>query len=240
MGFCGDEKHRQSGGTAGADISATDAWDVRTDASDVVVAVLDTGVHYGHEDLAANMWDGAALGFPNHGWNFVDNTDDPYDIDGHGTHCAGTIGAAGNNAKGVAGVAWNVKIMAVKILNDLGSGTTDMALGGYEWVLARKNAGVNIVAINASYGGDPYSQIEENAIAALGDAGILRAAAGIMVSIMMLTQIIRHPTTSLISFVAPPTETTIQPLSRRRSYNSERSVHPQPGARFVYGAGCNN
>jgi subtilisin family serine protease len=167
----------QSGGTAGADISATDAWDVRTDASDVVVAVLDTGVHYGHEDLAANMWDGAALGFPNHGWNFVDNTDDPYDIDGHGTHCAGTIGAAGNNAKGVAGVAWNVKIMAVKILNDLGSGTTDMALGGYEWVLARKNAGVNIVAINASYGGDPYSQIEENAIAALGDAGILFVAA---------------------------------------------------------------
>ena len=163
----------QTGGTKGADIGAAEAWSVRTDASSVVVAVVDTGVHYAHEDLAANMWDGSALGFPNHGWNIVDDTNDPYDAQSHGTHCAGTIAAVGNNALGVTGVAWNARIMAVKVLSDRGSGSSALAVGGYDWVLARKNQGVNVVAISASIGGWNPSVVEREAIAALGNAGIL-------------------------------------------------------------------
>jgi len=163
----------QTGGTAGADIGATEAWSVGRNASSVVVAVLDTGVHFTHEDLAANMWDGSPLGFPNHGWNFADGTDDPYDVQSHGTHCAGTIAAVGNNAVGVAGVAWNARIMAVKVLSDRGFGSSAVAVAGYDWVLARKNQGVNVVAINASFGGWEPSAVEREAIAALGNAGIL-------------------------------------------------------------------
>ena len=167
----------QTGGTPGADIGATEAWAIRTDASGAVVAVLDTGVYYAHEDLAANMWDGSALGFPNHGWNFADDSDDPYDMFIHGTHCAGMIAAVGNNALGTAGAAWNARIMAVKILDDEGMGTSAMALAGYDWVLARKKHGVNVVAINASFGGSDPSDLEREAIAALGDAGVLFIAA---------------------------------------------------------------
>lgn len=163
----------QTGGTKGADIGAAEAWSVRTDASSVVVAVVDTGVHYAHEDLAANMWDGSALGFPNHGWNIVDDTNDPYDAHSHGTHCAGTIAAVGNNVLGVTGVAWNARIMAVKVLSDRGSGSSALAVGGYDWVLARKNQGVNVVAISASIGGWNPSVVEREAITALGNAGIL-------------------------------------------------------------------
>lgn len=167
----------QSSGTAGVDIDAANAWDTQTDASQTVVAVLDTGVHYTHEDLAANMWNGTALGFPHHGWNCIDGDDNPYDLQGHGSHCAGTIGAVGNNAIGVTGVAWKVKIMAVKVLDDEGTGTSASAIAGYNWVLARKKQGVNVVAINASYGGGGASDSERYAIAALGDAGIIFVAA---------------------------------------------------------------
>ncbi len=88
------------------------------------------------------MWDGSALGFTTHGWNFVDNTKIRTMLIAM-VPCAGTIGAVGNNAKGVAGVAWSVKIMAVKVLNDLGYGATSWAIDRYNWVLARKNRGVN-------------------------------------------------------------------------------------------------
>ncbi len=163
-----------TGGTAGADISATDAWTIRTSAPDKVVAVLDTGVNASHPDLAANMWRDAA---GKCGYDFVNNDDDPEDDGRHGTHVAGIIGAVGNNALGVCGVAWNVKIMAVKVLNGLGSGTTDNVVRGFEWILAKKKEGVDIVAVNASLGGGPYSEIEKLAIAALGNENVILVAA---------------------------------------------------------------
>ncbi len=126
----------QNGGTPDADIDAPEAWDIGTGSTDIVVAVIDTGVDYTHPDLAANMWvnpgeipangiddDGNGYIDDVHGYDFVNNDGDPMDDHYHGTHCAGTIGAVGNNSQGVAGVNWHVKIMAVKFL-DAGGGQT--------------------------------------------------------------------------------------------------------------------
>ncbi|MDP2300235.1 MAG: S8 family serine peptidase, partial [Actinomycetota bacterium] len=128
-------------GTADADIDAPEAWDITTGSRDVVIAVIDTGIDYNHPDLAPNIWvnpgevpgngiddDGNGYIDDVHGWNAVANNGNPMDDHGHGTHCAGTIGAAGDNGRGVTGVNWNVSLMAVKMLNANGSGTTADAI----------------------------------------------------------------------------------------------------------------
>src|SRR5262249_29205236 len=105
-------------GTSGADIHASQAWGITTGNSNQVVAVIDTGMDYMHEDLAANAWtstaayslmvNGATINCPvgSHGFNAVNNSCDPMDDNGHGTHVSGTIGAVGNNGIGVVGVNW--------------------------------------------------------------------------------------------------------------------------------------
>ena len=105
-------------GTIGFDIDAESAWDQITDCRSAVVAVLDTGINYTHQDLTGNLWDGSGSGFPNHGFDFIDNDNDPMPTGGgedHGTHVAGTIGATGNNSIGVAGVCWRASIMSVRV-----------------------------------------------------------------------------------------------------------------------------
>ncbi|KKS12070.1 MAG: Peptidase S8 and S53, subtilisin, kexin, sedolisin [Candidatus Daviesbacteria bacterium GW2011_GWB1_41_5] len=110
-------------------IDAEKAWDVTTGSNNIVVGVVDSGVDYNHEDLAANIWSnpGGIWGCPagTHGYNAIYGkfyTCNPMDDDGHGTKMAGSIGGIGNNGIGVAGVNWNVRIMALKFLNSLGSG----------------------------------------------------------------------------------------------------------------------
>ncbi len=123
------------------DIDAAEAWEVTTGSSSVVVAVIDTGVDYTHPDIAANMWtnlgeiagngiddDGNGLIDDIHGYDFYNNDGDPMDDHYHGTHVAGTIGAVGNNGLGVAGVNWNVRIMALKFLGATGYGVTADAI----------------------------------------------------------------------------------------------------------------
>lgn len=95
-------------------------WDMGYTGQEVVVAVLDTGVNYNHEDLSDNMW--THPDFPFHGWNFVNNHNNPMDYHGHGTHCAGTV--AGNGAAGSqTGMAPSAKIMALQVLGADGGGT---------------------------------------------------------------------------------------------------------------------
>lgn len=157
--------------TADADIDAPEGWAIRKDAPGVVVAVTDTGIKYNHEDLAENMWTHPTNG--SHGFDAYENDNDPMDTGGHGTHCAGTIGARGGNSKGLTGVAWSVKLMAVRFLGPNG-GTTSDAIRSVNY--SRLN-GADI--ISASWGGGGYSQGLYDAIKACADAGIpFVAAAG--------------------------------------------------------------
>jgi len=139
-------------GTSGSDIDAESAWDQITDCSSKVVAVIDTGVNYTHQDLAANMWDGSGAGIPNHGWDFVDGDNNPLPTGGgedHGTHVAGTIGAVGDNNAGVTGVCWQASIMSVRVLDENGSGETADIISGIQFA-ADNGASV----INMSLGGE--------------------------------------------------------------------------------------
>ncbi|HWS48727.1 MAG TPA: S8 family serine peptidase [Candidatus Methanoperedens sp.] len=167
-------------GTSGADIDVRRAWALTTGSTEVVVAVIDSGVAYNHPDLSGVMWDGTsckdedgnALGGCLHGYDYrYDSEDnDPLPTDSsHGTHVAGTIAAERNNSKGIAGVAPNVKIMALKF--DLSSTAAAKAID-----FATQN-GVKI--INASWGGNSPSSTIYDAIVRFETAGgIFVAAAG--------------------------------------------------------------
>ncbi|MHC4620975.1 MAG: S8 family serine peptidase, partial [Planctomycetota bacterium] len=159
----------QTGGTSDADIDAPEAWDLETDANEIVVAVIDTGVDYNHPDLTANMWTDAN---GCHGYDFVNDDNDPMDDHFHGTHCAGIIGAVGDNNTGVTGVCWNVKIMALKFLDDEASGTTANAIAAIEYAV--DNGGD---VLSNSWGGTYYSQPLKDAIEAADANSLLFVAA---------------------------------------------------------------
>ena len=159
----------QNGGTADADIDAPEGWDVLASASNIVVAVLDTGVRYTHEDLASNMWVNPSDG--GHGFNALNGTNNPKDDNGHGTLVSGVLGAVGNNGRGIVGVAWQVQIMACKCLDSAGNGSDSDLIAGIDY--ARTN-GARI--INTSLDSSGYSQALSNAVLSARDAGIIFVA----------------------------------------------------------------
>ena len=178
-----------SNGTPGDDIHALEAWGITTGSSNVVIGLIDTGVDYNHEDLAANMYrntadcnnngvddDGNGYADDCYGIDALDNTSDPMDQVGHGTHVAGIMGAVGNNGIGVTGVNWNVRILTCKFLGFSG-GTDDGAIACLNYMATMKDRGVNIVATNNSWGGYGFSQALYDAIDAQRQRGILFVAA---------------------------------------------------------------
>jgi subtilisin family serine protease len=178
----------QRGGKQGADISAMHAWLTTTGSDKVVVAVLDSGVDYTHEDLAPNMWKRPGsiaayhddqLGTINdeNGFNAIDYSGDPMDQNGHGTHCAGIVGAEGGNNIGITGVNWKVRIMPLKFMNAGGFGTTKDAIEAINYVIDRKKAGVNVRIISASWGGTQRSRSLEEVIRKAYENDILFVAA---------------------------------------------------------------
>ena len=178
----------QNGGKAHADIDAVKAWTKTRGSADVVVAVLDSGVDYGHVDLVGNMWmrpenlpqyfdDELGSFNDERGFSVDPEAKDPMDDNGHGTHVAGIIGAEGDNGVGIAGVNWNVQIMPLKFLGRGGFGTTKDAIEAINYAIDRKQQGVNLRIINASWGSTSKSKALEDAIRAAGDAGILFIAA---------------------------------------------------------------
>lgn len=150
------------------DIDAPEAWNLSTGSQDVIVAVVDTGVQYNHPDLSANMWRDSN-GY--YGYDYYNNDNNPYDDNGHGTHCAGTIGGVGNNGVGVTGVNWNVKIMALKFLGSGGSGSTADAISAINYA---NTHGADV--ISNSWGGGSYSQSLKDVIAA--SSAVVVCAAG--------------------------------------------------------------
>lgn len=150
--------------TAGNDMNLESAWSVKTDCRSVVVAVVDSGVNYNSEDLSANMWAGNAK----HGQNFASDAaigvnSDPMDLNGHGTHVAGIIGAVGNNAKGGVGVCWQASIMAVRVMDALGSGSTSTIIQGINYAVTNGAKVINM-SLGGTGGFDPlYSDAITNA-----------------------------------------------------------------------------
>jgi subtilisin family serine protease len=180
----------QTGGLAGVDINAPEAWDITTGSRSVVIAVVDSGVDISHPDLAANIWrnpgeipgngiDDDRNGYVDDvsGWDFVANDNTPDDGNGHGTHVAGTIGGVGNDGRGVVGVNWEVSILPLKFLDELGFGSTAGAIAALNYATTLRNAGVNIVATNNSWGGGGYSAALRAVIARHDAAGMLFVAA---------------------------------------------------------------
>jgi len=179
----------QTGGQPDADIDAPEAWNIQT-GNPIVVGVIDSGVDYNHPDLAANIWtnpdeiagnlmDDDSNGYIDdvRGWDFAFNDNNPMDVDGHGTHVAGTIAATGNNNLGVIGVAWDkAKIMPLRFLDDTGSGATSNAILAIDYAVAE-----NVKITNNSWGGliPIPSQALEDAITAFEEnGGLFVAAAG--------------------------------------------------------------
>ncbi len=175
----------QTGGVADADIDAPEAWGLTTGSRTVRVGVIDTGIDYNHPDLAANIWtntgeipangkddDGNGYVDDVRGWDFVNNDADPMDDQSHGTHCAGTIGGVGNNGTGVAGVNWQVSLVALKFLSASGSGALSDAIEAVAYA-----NGLNLDLTSNSWGGGGFSQALHDVIAAANTAGHLFVAA---------------------------------------------------------------
>ncbi len=193
----GQDSPSGSQGEPGADIDVMKAWAKSKGSKEIIVGVIDTGIDYTHPDLVANMWinekerdgikgkddDGNGWTDDVFGWNFDTRPfkqpyygqlgyPDPMDDNSHGTHCAGVIGAKANNFKGIAGVNWNVRLMAIKYLDKNGSGSA--------WDSARaiKYGIVNKADIlSASWGGEGQSSLTHHMIKKANEAGILFVAA---------------------------------------------------------------
>ena len=149
-------------GTADADIDAPEAWEITKGTPALIVAVIDSGLDKNHPDLADNLVTG---------YDFVDDDNEPEDLNGHGTHVAGIIGAVSNNARGVTGVSWNVKIMPLKALDKSGEGNTFDVVDAIAFA-ASNNAKI----INMSFNGSAYSQTFYNSIKACPDILFIAAA----------------------------------------------------------------
>ncbi len=184
-----------------ANIQAEGAWAATHGSPDVVVAVLDTGIDYHHPDLTENKWvnpteipgngkddDGDGYIDDVYGFNAVTDTcsdttclhpaGDPLDDDtstqGHGTRLAGIIGAVGNNSLGIAGVGWHTKLMPIKIRHEPDrQGSLDLVLSGMDYLITKRNQGVNIPLAHLSILISNYSLSLQNGIDAARDAGIL-------------------------------------------------------------------
>lgn len=169
------------GNNWGADlVKAPETWAKGYTGQGVVVAVLDTGVDYNHQDLSSNIWtnskeipgngkddDGNGYIDDYYGWNFDGNNNSTLDVNGHGTHVSGTI-AGVNNGYGVTGIAYNSKIMPVKVLDDEGSGSYSAIANGIYYAV---DNGADV--INLSLGGGRSNDTLQKAIEYASSKGVI-------------------------------------------------------------------
>jgi len=174
-------------------IGAEQAWNTTTGLDSIVIAIADSGVDFNHPDLAANIWSAPETfsvniggqtincGAGSHGFNTISNNCDPLDDHNHGSHVAGIIGAVGNNSQGVAGVNWNVRLMAVKWLNSSNSGFLSNAIKAIEFAIQARQrfgaaGGANVQIINNSWWMGGFSQAVLDEIRFAQDNGMLFVA----------------------------------------------------------------
>ncbi len=172
---------------------AADAWAAgKTCSSDIVIGVIDEGMHVGHKDLKDNVLsvpgeipgngiddDGNGYVDDVNGWDFVSDDASVFDgsADDHGTHVSGTIGGKGGNGQGVAGVCWNIKLVSGKFLGANGGTTADAILAVDYMTDLKTRHGLNMPATSNSWGGGGFSQGLKDAITRAGNADILFVAA---------------------------------------------------------------
>lgn len=176
-------------------IDAPSAWNMETGDDSILVAVIDTGIDAGHQDLVDNMWENSGeIGTDDegndkksngldddgngyvddwHGWDFYNDDNNPADDHSHGTHCAGTIGAVGNNSYGVAGVCWDISLVGVKILGADGTGASDNEI--VNGILYASSLGARVQ--NNSWGGYGSSVVLGEAIETINSNEVLFVAA---------------------------------------------------------------
>ena len=186
------ENTGQGGGTPDADVDATEAWDLTTGDTNVIVAVLDTGIDYEHEDLAPQAWfnsaesgpfstnalDDDGNGYTNdwRGWDFYYGDNNPMDGDGHGTHCSGIIGAVGDNGIGVAGICWRVRIMPLKIMSDDACGKLSFLTDVMRAIEYAVRKGAKILSNSYWFSTEGYSQGVADMITMACSKGVLFVA----------------------------------------------------------------
>ena len=178
-------------GTSGVDTQFISAWRLSKPVSgEVVVGVVDTGTDITHPDLTSNLWknpgeiagngiDDEGNGYIDdvNGYNFTNNTGSVTDSGFHGTHVAGTVAAVGKNNTGVIGLDYRAKVLPLKVSSDGNSMANSTIIAAYNYAITLKQSGVNIVALNASFGGSSFSTTDLTAISALRGAGIILCAA---------------------------------------------------------------
>jgi len=177
--------------TSDIDIDAPEAWDISQGSNSVIVGVIDTGIQTNHPDLSTNIWtnpgeiggngiddDGNGYIDDVHGVNTITSSGTLTDDNGHGSHCAGVIGASTNNGTGVSGINWNVKLIGCKFLPSSGSGTTADAIQCLQYFTDLKtNRGVDVSVLSNSWGSSGNSSSLRAAFQASADAGIISVAA---------------------------------------------------------------
>ncbi len=221
-------------------ISAPSAWDITVGGASVILADTDTGMDYNHPDLADNLWintgeicgngiddDGNGYIDDCFGWDFAADNNDPIDLNGHGTHTAGIMGAVGNNGIGVSGVMWTTQVMPLKIGTgpSLSSSAAILAID-YAWQMGAK-------AINASWGGGAFSTSLRDAIERASNAGVLFIAAagnnGRNIDVNPL-----YPASyDLPNIIAVANTTSTDALSSSSNYGANTVHLGAPGSRIL-------
>lgn len=170
-GLKNDGSFSLSTATNGADISMESAWSITTGNSNIIMAILDTGLRITHPEFANRIWvntdesldsndsDGNQYIDDINGWDFVNNDNEPIDDHGHGTNVTGIATATGNNGIGYAGVDWKCKIMPIKVLDDDNSGYYSWMISGIYYAV---DNGAKV--INMSIGGSSFSQGLKDAV----------------------------------------------------------------------------
>ena len=181
-----------SGGTNDADIDAPEAWDIETGNSNVIIAIIDTGVDYTHPDLVDNIWinedeipdndiddDGNGFIDDDKGWDFVGESivfpkpdNDPLDDFGHGTHCAGLASAVTNNSVGIASLGWNCKIMSIRVGGGIGLVNLLATVEGIDYAV---NNGADVISM--SFGSWSSSDLLKDAMSFIYQHGVVAVAA---------------------------------------------------------------